>query len=342
MSSLFSILKIFGFFLLVTISIALVLFLYFNLPGPSPREDMKLGVTFSHRYATDLGVDWQQAYLAVLDELGASRIRIPVYWDLTEPQRGVYDFSAVDFMIEEAEKRDAGVVLAIGQRAPRWPECHIPEWVGEEGNGIVREARLTDFLTEVVMRYRDRDVVTVWQVENEPFVRFFGECPELSRDFFDKELALIRELDPSRSILVTDSGEFSLWTAAASRGDVFGMTMYRKVHNPKYGYITYPLGPNFYRAKSWLARLVTGQENFIVAELQAEPWANGWIPHVSTEEQYETMDPDRLRRNVEYARRTGFSEAYLWGAEWWYWLREMRGESAVWETALELFHDEER
>jgi hypothetical protein len=175
-------------------------------------------------------------------------------------------------------------------------------------------------------------------VENEPFVRFFGECPELSRDYFDKELALVRSLDPSRPILVTDSGEFSLWTAAASRGDIFGMTMYRKVHNPKYGYVTYPLGPNYYRAKAWLARLVTGQERFIVAELQAEPWADGWVAHVPVREQYETMNPDLLREYVDFARRTGFREAYLWGVEWWYWLRES-GEPDVWDTAVELFRE---
>ena len=337
MSSLLAILKIFGLFLLLAAVIGFGLFLYFNLPGPSPRDDVKIGITFSHRYATDLGVDWKEAYIAMLDELGARHIRIPVYWDLTEPRRGEYDFSAVDFMVEEAELRGAEVILAIGQRAPRWPECHIPEWVGEEGGGIVRQARLTDFLADTVSRYRETDAVTVWQVENEPFVKFFGECPELSRDFFDRELALVRALDPSRPILVTDSGEFSMWTAAASRGDMFGMTMYRKVHNPKYGYITYPLGPNFYRAKAWLARLVTGQDDFIVAELQAEPWAAGWIPHVSVEEQYRTMNPEQLRKNVEYARRAGFSAAYLWGAEWWYWLREERDEPAVWDTALELF-----
>ena len=37
------------------------------------------------------------------------------------------------------------------------------------------------------------------------------------------------------------------------------------------------------------------------------------------------------------ARRVGFSEAYLWGVEWWYWLKETKGEPAVWDTARELF-----
>jgi len=334
------ILKIIGLSVGVTILIAGVFFAYFNLPGPAPRDDVALGVTFSQRYARDLGVDWQEAYLATLDDLGVRKLRIPIYWDLVERNKGVYDFSDTDWMLDEAAKRGAEVILVVGQRSPRWPECHIPKWVVEDGNGVVREARLTDFVSKTVMRYRDREVITVWQVENEPFVRFFGECPELSREYFDKELALVRSLDPSRPILVTDSGEFSLWTAAASRGDMFGSTMYRKVHNPKYGYVTYPIGPNYYRAKAWLIRLLTGQERFIVAELQAEPWAKGWVADASVAEQYETMNPDRLREYVDYARRVGFSESYLWGAEWWYWLKETKGEPAVWDTAKELFHTE--
>jgi hypothetical protein len=339
MSSFIAILKITALSVLATLAFGLLLFLYFNLPGPAPRKDMDLAITFSHRYAADLGLDWKVAYIAMLDELGARKLRIPIYWDLAEPEQGMYDFAPIDFMLDEAQLRGAEVMLVVGQRSPRWPECHIPEWVSEEGDGVVREARLTDFLSTVITRYRDREVVTVWQVENEPFVRFFGECPALSRDFFDKELALVRSLDPSRPILVTDSGEFSMWTAAASRGDMFGTTMYRKVHNPAYGYITYPLGPNYYRAKAWFVHLVTGQEDFIVAELQAEPWANGWVANVSVEEQYETMNPELLETYIHYARRVGFSEAYLWGAEWWYWLREVKGESAVWDTAVDIFRE---
>jgi len=322
---------------LVAIASALLLFGYFNLPGPAPSSDVSLGITFSARYATDLGVDWREAYLAMLDDLGVRRVRIPVYWDLVEQESGIYDFSEIDWMLDEAAKRGAETILAIGQREPRWPECHIPEWVRTEGNDAYREARLSDFIAEVVTRYRSRGEVSVWQVENEPFVTFFGECPPLSRDFFDKEIAYVKALDPTRPVLVTDSGEFSTWISAALRGDILGTTMYRKVFNPDHGYITYPIGPNYYRLKAALIRLITGRDRFIVAELQAEPWAAGWVGDASIEEQYLTMNPELLLEYVDYARRVGFSEAYLWGAEWWYWLKEAKGDSAVWEAARTIF-----
>jgi len=329
--------KIIGIVLLLTLAIVAGFFAYFNLPGPAPKGDVALGVTFSIPYAEGLGLDWKQAYLATLDDLGVRKLRIPIYWNRAEKDPDSYDFSETDWMLDEAAKRGAEVILVVGQREPRWPECHIPEWVKQEGNDAYREARLTDFVGTAVARYRDRKEVTVWQVENEPFVTFFGECPPLSWDFFDHEIAYVKALDPSRPILITDSGEFSTWTASSSRGDIFGTTMYRKVYNPSQGYVTYPIGPNYYRFKAALIGLFMGKNRFIVAELQAEPWTDGWLVNSSVEEQYKTMNPEMLSQYVDYARRVGFSEAYLWGAEWWYWLKETKGDPAVWDKAKELF-----
>ncbi|HWQ60206.1 MAG TPA: cellulase family glycosylhydrolase [Candidatus Fimivivens sp.] len=323
----------------LTLAVAAGFFSYFNLPGPAPREDVELGVTFSVPYALDLGIDWKAAYLATLDDLGARHLRIPVYWDRSEQSKGNYDFSDTDWLLDEAAKRGASVILVIGQREPRWPECHIPSWVKDEGNDAYRQARLTDFIGEAVNRYKGRSEVTVWQVENEPFVTFFGTCPTFSREFYDAEIDYVKRLDPSRPILVTDSGEFSTWTAAVSRGDIFGTTMYRKVFNQDQGYVTYPIGPNYYRFKAAVLGLFFPEHRFIVAELQAEPWLDGWVANASVEEQYRTMNPGTLREYVDYARRVGFPEAYLWGVEWWYWLKETKGEPAVWETARELFRN---
>lgn len=331
------ILKIVGIFLLVVVFLVVSLFAYFNLPGPDPREDVELGVTFSYRYAENLGLDWKESYMAILDDLGVRKLRIPVYWDLVETEKGTYDFSAIDWQLEEAKKRDAEVILSIGQRVPRWPECHIPGWVEENGGETYRETRLLSFLGKTVDRYRDHTEITTWQVENEPFLVFFGECPQFRRGFLDEEIAFVKKLDPSRPILLTDSGELSAWYPAAKRGDVFGTTMYRKIHKPGVGYVTYPIGPNFFRFKEKAVRLLTDQERFIVIELQAEPWANGWVGDAPLEEQFKTMDEHQLRDIVTYAKRVRFPEVYLWGAEWWYWLKEKKDHPEVWETARELF-----
>src|SRR3989344_8838150 len=86
------------------------------------------GVTFSTLQAEQLGLDWQSVYIAMLDDLKVRDIRIPAYWQRVEPKKDTYDWSELDFQITEARARDAHVILAVGRRLPRWPECHIPDW----------------------------------------------------------------------------------------------------------------------------------------------------------------------------------------------------------------------
>ncbi len=314
----------------------LVLFGYFNLTGPAPREDVHLGMTFSSRYATDLGLDWRETYQALLQDVGVKKLRIPVYWDMVERVPGTRDYADIDWQLDEAARSGASVILSIGQRVPRWPECHIPQWA-KTANEIDRHRALKSFLRETVERYRAHSVITTWQVENEPFLVFFGECPPLNVAFLEEEIALVKSLDPARPVLLTDSGELSIWYRAAKRGDMFGTTMYRMIYKGGVGYITYPLGPNFFRLKEKIVRLLTNQEHFSVIELQAEPWASGWVADVSLEEQFITMNERLLEENVTYARRVGFQDIYLWGGEWWYWLKVKKDFPAVWEKGKELF-----
>jgi hypothetical protein len=329
--------KFFYYTLLAIVTIILLAFAYFNLPGPSPREDVKFGMTFSSRYAESLGLDWWETYIALLDDMGVKKLRLPVYWDLAEKEKGEYDFSDLDWQLVEAEKRGAEVILVLGQRVPRWPECHIPTWANESEEK--RKSALLNFMGRTVNRYKNNPTVLMWQVENEPFLVFFGVCPKFDKNFLDQEIALVKSLDPNRKVLTTDSGELSLWYSAAKRGDVFGTTLYRHIYKSGVGYFTYPIGPNFFKTKEWLVRLFTNQENFIVIELQAEPWTSQWITDVPLPEQFRTMDETKLKENADYAKRVGFPEVYLWGGEWWYWLKVKKNYPAVWETGRELFQE---
>jgi hypothetical protein len=166
-------------------------------------------------------------------------------------------------------------------------------------------------------------------VENEPFIRFdFGNCESFQEEAVQDEINLLRGLDPARKIVITDSGELGTWWKASRVGDIFGTTLYRVVVMPSGRIFTYDwLPPLAYRLKGLL--LVKNWPNSIVAELQAEPWA---YPGNSTlAEQEKTINLDRLKNNVEYVRHVGVSRAYLWGAEWWYWLKEKHGKSEYWD-----------
>lgn len=322
--------------------VVVAIFIYANLPVGASKEDAKMGVTFSMRYATDIGLDWKAAYLAMLDELNMKHIRIPIYWDMVEKEDGKYDFADLDWQLDEAQKRDAKLILVIGRKVPRWPECFIPKWVGDDT--AVQQERLLAFEKVVIERYREgHPEIANWQVENEPFLDF-GVCPTIDNAaLLDAELAQTRSLDSTRPIVVTDSGELSLWVNAAKRADIFGTTMYREVYSSRevfgrpLGHWRYPIGPNFFKLKRLLIEIFANQENAIVIELQGEPWVQGWTVHAPLEVQLASMNAQILQDNVDFAKKTGLSEIYVWGVEWWYWMKTTQNNPTLWEQAKEIY-----
>lgn len=319
-------------------TVALIsVYFYFTLEDIDIDRQLKFGVNFSKGRAEALELDWRENYLAILDDLGAKRLRLGAYWDAIEKEEGVYDFSELDWIVSEAEKRDAKIILAIGKRLPGWPECHEPFWVQNQKLNI-KNKKLLKLIETVIGRYKNHETIWAWQVENEPFLKF-GKCPKFDKNFLKQEINLVKSLD-SRSIIVTDSGEFSTWRRVAKllgAGDILGTTLYRNGYNRLFGYHKYYLPPSFYRLKSLLVKRWRRSEDIIVVELQAEPWVkNPPISKAPLEEQYLTMNTERFKDTLNYIRYTDFNEFYFWGAEWWYWLK-LQGYDEIWSTAGELF-----
>ena len=317
--------------------------IYFNLPVENKVEKPNLGVTFSLRYSEDIGLNWRENYIAMLDDLKVRKIRIPIYWDRVEAERDVYDFSDIDWQLDEAEKREAEIILVVGQKVPRWPECFIPKWIGENMDEVrenenLKDEQILEFVGDVVRRYKDREVVKYWQVENEPFLNF-GDCPRptVGAEMLDKEIEVVRSIDSEREIIVTDSGELSTWIPAAKRADVFGTTMYRNIYKEGWGYYVYPIGPRFFLMKKFIIEKLANQEEAIVIELQGEPWVAGWTTNQPLEEQFKSMTAEKLRNNIIYAQESGFDTIYIWGVEWWYWLKIHKDFPEVWNMMKEMF-----
>jgi len=298
-------------------------------------HELEFGVTFSKKQAVDLGLDWPAVYLGILDELGVKKIRLSAYWNEIEKTPGVYDWHDLDWQVRLAGEKGADVILAVGGRLPRWPECHWPDWAGDLSDKK-REEEILDYIRATVMRYKDEKAISAWQVENEPFLSHFGECPELDAAFLDREIALVKSLDP-RPAVVTDSGELSIWVPAARRADIFGTTMYRDTYSSHLKkYVHYPITPDFFKIKKNIVSFFASPAKWIVIELQGEPWCPVPFQYASEEERGRTMDAEKFKETIRFARETGFKEFYLWGAEWWYW-EKARGNGAIWEIAKGLF-----
>ena len=189
-----------------------------------------------------------------------------------QPQPDKYVFTDLDYQIALAEKHKAKLVLALGSQFARWPECHNPEWTNELDKPNLHNALLS-YIETVVLRYQNSPAIEMWQVENEPFLSSFGECPKPDRDLLDKEIALVKKLDPVRPVLITDSGELSPWFSAGKRGDAFGTTLYRYVFSDVFNRYWINYNPYWlYRAKGGLLKLLNGSKELVIIEMQGEPW----------------------------------------------------------------------
>jgi len=332
---LFRFLKLFVIAIVLFIATATLLFAAYP---EQPPQDTKFGITFSRVQAEGFGLDWQETYIDILDDLGVKYLRLSAYWSDINPAMGEYNFEILDWQIEEAKKRDVSILLAIGRKLPRWPECHIPEWA----SGLSREDQnsvVLDMLEVVIARYKNEPAIWAWQVENEPLFPF-GICPPQDREFFEEEVLFVRSLDSSRAIITTDSGELSFWIASGSQGDIFGTTMYKVVRGKGIGLFTYDFVPAaFYRKKAAiLKKLLPNLEDIIVVELQAEPWTAGIAVNVDTlDKQFKLFGLGRFQDHIQYARDVGYSQTYLWGVEWWAWLNKEAGHPEFWEEAKKLF-----
>jgi len=323
---------------LILVALFLVFLYYFFIAKAKKQENIIWGVNFSQAQAEFLKLDWKEVYLAVLEDLGVKNIKLLTRWDWVEGKKDDFYFNDIDWQIGEAEKNNAKLIYVVGMKSGRWPECHLPEWT----SGLPKKEQQDHILTyikEVVLRYKENSAIVAWQAENEPLYRF-GICPWYDRNFLRKEVELIKSLDPARPIIISDSGEQSLWIDVAKIGDIVGTTLYRKVWvgiTDNIGfYFTFPLSPKSYNIKAEIIKKLFGKK-VINVELQAEPWFPDLFKETPLEEQGKTMNLEQFRKNIIYAEHTGFDEFYFWGTEWWYWMKETQNRPEIWNEAKSLF-----
>jgi Beta-galactosidase len=301
-------------------------------------ERITYGMSFNVPYARELGLDPMTVLTAMTSELGVRHFRIAAHWNLIEPLEDTYDFAWMDEQLVHIEESGSDAIFAVGRRLPRWPECHVPEWV-EERSWEEQKAEIREYITAVVNRYKDSSAITYWQVENEPYLTVFAteHCGNtLDEEFLREEIELVRSLDPTRPILVTDSGNLGTWRGAYEKGDAFGTSVYVYFWNPELGQFRTILPPWFYRAKENLVKLFYGDKETFLIELSLEPWLVEPVATVPLATQYSRMDMVKMDEILAYARDTRFENQYLWGAEWWYWLRG-QGDDTYWNKGKEIF-----
>ncbi len=289
------------------------------------NEPITYGVTFIHNYAKYFGLNPRETMLALRDDLGFKRFRLVSYWSDIEKTKGEYDFSELDWQFDQVEAVNGEVTLAIGLRQPRWPECHLPEWA--------KGKTMDETYPKLFDRYKDRAALDSYQLENEYFLKVFGECKDFSRERLQKEFDLVKSIDSNTPVILSLANNYFGVPTGDPRPDQFGVSVYKRVYDYTVtkSYFEYPFTPWYYTGRAGFTELLTGKQSML-HELQAEPWAPVPLIEASIEEQSKSMDAKRLKERIEYGEATGFKEIDLWGGEWWYWRKVKLNDPSLWDT----------
>ena len=300
-------------------------------------EPLILGTTFISEYAQEYRLNPKDTLSAILGDLKVKQIRLVSYWEDIEPTPGNYNFSSLDWQFAMANKYGVKVSLAIGLRQPRWPECHQPSWVDNEQKSTW-EPQLFNFITAVVNHYKNNSALQNYELENEFFMKAFGECTDFDRSRLVSEFNLVKKTDPNHPVMISRSDNWIGLPVGKPTPDFFGISVYKRVWDATitHRYFEYPLPTWFYSFLAGAGEIITGKD-MVIHELQAEPWApkGQSILDTPVKEQFKSMNADRMKKRIAYGEATGMKTIDLWGAEWWYWLMVKKNDPSVWNVVKE-------
>ncbi len=320
---------------------------------------MILGTTFSQLQCQYIGLDYRKVFRQICS-LNFRYIRLCSYWNQIELVANQFDFSVLDWLLDQCHRYGINVVLAVGMKTPRWPEFHFPDWLSccNDTSGssqpIDRHPEICDrtlrFVEAVLNHTRDAPAIQYWQVENEPFARLeITGGRFLSYQFVRREVERVRAIAlPHQKILLTNAitlpaAQFPeddrAFRESLALADAVGINVYAKVPIGNSPFYIEPLPPFWNRLKVWQQSLVGAGKEAWIAEAQAEPWEPGELVAMK-KVNYPSSTPTRVQNLVARLNDIGYSTILLWGCEYWYW-HWKNGRDEWWRMAERLLRGSE-
>ena len=298
-----------------------------------------LGTSFIPDYAKYLGLEPKATLDAILG-LGVKHLRLVSYWSDYETSTGQFDFSQLDWQFQKAEAAHAKVSLSLGLRQPRWPECHPPSWVDINKPSSRWQPQLETYMTKVIDRYKNSPALDSYQVENEFFLKGFGLCTNFDRSRLIAETALVKRLDPKHSIIINRSNNGIGIPLGDPKPDSYGISIYKRVWDAAltHRYFEYPFPAWYYGFLAGTQKLHDGRD-MIIHEMQAEAWGpqGRELTAISLAEQNKSLNAERLADRFGFAHATGMRTVDMWGAEYWYYRRQILHDPSLWKVAQHEF-----
>jgi hypothetical protein len=167
---------------------------------PSVRR-AEIGMTVHYRQADTANITRQFDLMAAM---GVKWVRVDLGWTWIESERGTYDWSYSDTVVDEARARGMNVLVVLAS-TPAWARS------SEAGHsGLTHSSRPVDlpdyasFARTAAERYVPLGVRS-WEIWNEPNIRrFWPPRPDADEygELFRLAAEAIRSVDPDVSILI--------------------------------------------------------------------------------------------------------------------------------------------
>lgn len=296
---------------------------------------MQYGTSFSHRHLEWLGLNPIEAFKEY-NSLGFKWVRLSLYWNEIEKNKGRYDFSKIEPLLELCEKNKIDVVLSVGLKAPRFPEFYIPGWLENTAKiKTFQTIKKTHTLYKPTLRFIRASVkklkkypcLKVWQAENEPLDHCgLVNFARIDFGFLKDEIKIIKNLDPERKIMVNIWGneltKRKVHKQAMQLADIVGLDIYLRHPIPFLKWLHKLIGPmdSQEKIKSVVEEIKSHGKEVWLAELQAEPWEQNEI--VTCQENPQSFSPKDFARNINYGKSLLPEVIFFWGFEYWLWKKE--------------------
>lgn len=348
------------FFLIIVIIIAKA----YASPIPQRKNNLAYrplyGVSYSFEQAGWYGLDLRKSYAALLDQVKVDWVRLPFFWDLMVDESGNLKIDDLKFAIEEAQRRNIKIIVAIGAKVPYYPEFHLPSDVKAQlkfGETISSQHKIAPEILavdkKVVSELATYDNIAYWQVENEPFLGNVNGL-KISPDLIAEEVRVVRESDPLKRPIILNhpagwflDNDWKKLLPILRQGDVFATNAYFKTqgidlvsfklagsefHIPWPKSFIWPvqswlfLSPNFASIK----RQVENNGNDLwVLEMQSEPYIRKKTDAAASKFSF---TPGDIKLGNNFLKSYGIKSVGLWGAHFWQY-KQANGDNS-WINAV--------
>lgn len=362
-------------FILLFLLIFLLIFNAFLNPYPAKNTiegfRPKYGVSYSFEQASWYGLDPRKAYMDLLDQVHFDWVRLPFFWDqmaqlrLQGASEGQADwvfnknFEDLKWAIDEADKRNIKVVVALGLKTPYYPEYHLPDYIKNQlkfGDTITVNHPIAHDILEVDKKIINAlfkyDNIAYWQVENEPYLANVNNW-KIDESLIRAQVQIVRDTDVGNRPIILNhvapapfDWRYKSLLAILGPGDVFGVNAYFETQGIYLASFKIFAKEIHIKWPKWLIWPVQSWVGFSpdFGKLKEECWKKGirlWVLEMQAEPYVRTKDDinksfnyfkagDILRGDT-FLRSSRIDSIGLWGASYWLY-KKGAGDSSWWET----------